>query len=114
MIMSEQPELDFAPRAQADPTAHERHAELLALLTSTGTWHTARQLAQAGFTDRELREIVETDLRGEIFSFPGSPGYKAFAHVTHEEFCRCEALRSQARRMLRRHITYTRRWHNPQ
>jgi len=50
-----------------------------------GQWHRSRELAVHGFNERELRSMVE-DSDGQIFSFPGSPGYKLFDFVTEEEF----------------------------
>ena len=44
---------------------------LLSIL-SDGRWHTARELKVYGFSERELRLLVE-DSEGLIFSFPGSP-----------------------------------------
>jgi hypothetical protein len=73
-------------------------------------WHTARDLKVYGFTDRELRELVEHS-DGRILSFPGSPGYKLFEAATLEEFQQAEALRNQARRMLSRFFRYRKRYH---
>jgi hypothetical protein len=75
-----------------------------------GRWRTAKELKVHGFTDRELRELVENS-DGLIFSFPGSPGYKLFDFVTEDEFGQAAALKHQAESMLRRYARYQRRHH---
>jgi hypothetical protein len=75
-----------------------------------GRWHTARELKVHGFSDRELRELVE-NADGQVFSFPGSPGYKLFEAVTEYEFSQCASLKHQAERMLARYSRYQRRHH---
>jgi hypothetical protein len=95
----------------AEESHEERLAELLAILIEHGGWLTRRDLEARGFAERELRELAEHDADAALFSYPGSPGYKHFDHVTDAEFDRCGALRSQAGRMLRRHMRYQRRWH---
>lgn len=79
-------------------------------LLSDGRWHKRRELEVHGFTDRELRELVENS-DGRIFSFPGSPGYKLFDFVTEEEFSQCASLKHQAERMLARYARYHARHH---
>lgn len=102
--------LDFAaPAANHEQAA--RLGELLMILQEHRGWLTRRELEGRGFSDRELRALAECDADAAIFSFPGSPGYKHFDHVTDAEFDRCQALRSQARRMIHRHLRYQRRWH---
>ena len=105
-----QPELQFEPVIPAQEP-HSRLAELIHVLQACGTWITARKLKEAGFTERELREIVESDSDGYIFSFPGSPGYKLFTLVTDAEFDHCISLRNQGKKMVRRWVNYQRRWH---
>jgi hypothetical protein len=78
---------------------------------SDGRWHTAKELKVHGFTDRELRMVVEEDQAGDIFSFPGSPGYKLWKFVTEEEFLQSKALLNQGRAMIRRWLRYQRRHH---
>lgn len=92
------------------PDLAARTADLIDALRGQG-WRMARDLYADGFTDRELREIVQHDDRGQIFSFPGSPGYKLFDDVTEAEFDRCIALKNQGEKMIRRWSTYHRRHH---
>ena len=87
----------------------DRLAGLLAILGDR-RWHTARELKIHGFTDRELRLLVEHS-DGRILSYPGSPGYKLFEAATLDEYQAAEALRNQARRMLCRFFRYRRRYH---
>lgn len=84
-------------------------ARLISILRD-GQWHRSRELAVYGFNERELRMLVE-DSDGQIFSFPGSPGYKLFDFVTEEEFQQCASLKHQAERMLSRYARYQRRHH---
>ncbi len=106
-----QPELDFeaapAPAGDLEP----RLCALLDVLQEAGTWQTRRQLEARGFGERELRELVEYDAEGRVFSYPGSPGYKLFDHVTDKEFDRCVSLKSQGKKMLHRYVVYQGRWH---
>jgi hypothetical protein len=95
-------------RKYVDETGQQL-AYLLSILRDA-KWHTAKELKVYGFTDRELRELVENS-DGKVFSFPGSPGYKLFDFVTEDEFLQSEALRNQARSMLRRYARYRRRHH---
>ncbi len=92
------------------PDLAARTADLMAALRGNG-WQTARQLEALGFGDRELREIVQNDDSGQIFSFPGSPGYKLFADVTEAEFDRCIALKNQGEKMIGRFMVYQRNHH---
>jgi hypothetical protein len=96
-------------RAGGRFTSPERSDYLLSILRD-GRWHTARELKVYGFSDRELRELVE-NADGQVFSFPGSPGYKLFDSVTEEEFGQCASLKHQAEAMLRRYSRYQRRHH---
>jgi hypothetical protein len=105
--MTQQLDLEFDARKQELDT---RLQDLINALRGNG-WQTAAQLRSRGFTDRELRELVEHDERGEVLSFPGSPGYKRFDEATIPEIERAIALKNQARRMLVRHIRYQRRRH---
>jgi len=109
--MIAQPELDFTAR-QADKAAdlEARASDLIATLRGRG-WVTARDLRAEGFTDRELRDIVEHDESGGILSFPGSPGYRLFDEATIPEIERSASLKNQARGMLRRFVRYQRRLH---
>lgn len=104
--MTAQLDLDFAKREELDA----RLSLLIETLRRNG-WMTAAQLRGRGFTDRELRDLVEHDEAGEVLSFPGSPGYKLFDEATLPEIERAIALKNQARRMLRRHIRYQNRRH---
>lgn len=104
--MSGQLQLDFVAREALDA----RLAELIKALRGNG-WMTAAQLRERGFSDRELRDLVEHDEAGQVLSFPGSPGYKLFDEAPIPEIERTVALKSQARRMLRRFIRYQRRRH---
>ena len=96
-------------RAGGRFTSPERSNYLLSILRD-GRWHTAKELKVHGFSDRELRELVEKS-DGQIFSFPGSPGYKLFDFVTEDEFGQAAALKHQAESMLRRYARYQRRHH---
>ena len=104
-------QLHFQLRPSADP-AHIaiRLATLRATLRGQG-WLTARQLADLGYSDRELRQLVEHDATGDILSYPGSPGYKLFTDASVEEIARTQSLRSQGRAMLSRYLRYQRRLH---
>lgn len=88
-----------------------RLAEFLNVLRAEPRWFTSSELKAQGWTDRELRIIAEEDVFADIFSHPGSPGYKAFEHVTEEEFTRCQALRNQGKKMIRRYLRYYNRRH---
>lgn len=88
----------------------QNRLSLLVGVLRDGLWHTARELKVHGFSDRELRLLVE-DSDGQIFSFPGSPGYKLFDFVTEEEFGQCSSLKHQAERMLARYSRYHTRHH---
>lgn len=104
-------QLEFClPRAidPADLAAAKR--ALVEVLQGRG-WMTSKQLAELGFNDRVLRLIAESDEAGEILSFPGSPGYRLFDEATLAEIDKVEALRSQAKGMLRRFVRYQRRRH---
>lgn len=104
--MTAQLDLDFTKRQELDA----RLGELIRALRGRG-WLTAAQLRDQGFTDRELRDLVEHDEAGQVLSFPGSPGYKLFDESPIPEIERSIALKNQARRMLRRFIRYQRRRH---
>jgi len=97
----------FRPRV--DVSGSSDMAALQGVLLD-GRWHTARELAVHGFTDRQLRELVEHS-DGRVFAFPGSPGYKLFDFVTEEEFQQCASLKHQAERMLARYSRYQARHH---
>jgi hypothetical protein len=101
-------------RRSPPPLPPGRMRDLVAILDKNGGWMTRRQLEGEGFTERELRELAENDnaIPPLLFSYPGSPGYKLFRKVTHEEFARCISLRNQGRVMTRRWIRYQRGWHN--
>lgn len=104
--MTAQLDLDFEKAAEREA----RLNELINELRGNG-WMTAAQLRKVGFTDRELRELVEHDEQGQVLSFPGSPGYKLFDESPIPEIERSVALKNQARRMLRRFVRYQRRRH---
>lgn len=103
--MNEQLTFEEALRQQ------DRLGELLTVLRAADRWMTRKELEKHGFGERELRELAECDDEARIFSYPGSPGYKAFDLVTVEEFQRCVALRHSAAKLARRFIRYQRRWH---
>ena len=92
------------------PDLAARTADLVDALRGRG-WLKSGDLFERGFTDRELREIVQHDASGQIFSFPGSPGYKLFDDVTEAEFDRCIALKNQGEKMIHRWSVYQRRHH---
>ena len=87
----------------------EQLNNLLSVLRD-GEWHTARDLKVYGFSDRELRDLVENS-EGRILSFPGSPGYKSFDHATIDEIEQSKALLNQGRAMIRRFLRYKKRYH---
>jgi hypothetical protein len=87
-----------------------RLAELIRALKGQG-WVKAARLRELGFSDRELRLLVEHDEAGDVLSFPGSPGYKLYEEATIEEIGRCVALKNQSRGMMRRFVRYWRRLH---
>jgi hypothetical protein len=109
--MTAQLDLDYERKAPPQPIG--RMADLVKVLSEHGGWMTRRQLEEKGFTDRELRVLAENDttVPPTLFSYPGSPGYKLFRKVTHEEFARCISLRNQGRVMTKRWIRYQRGWH---
>ena len=111
--MSEQLQFDLT-KAPKRPFVSNRLEELIAILEGSGRWMKRSELQQLGFTDRELRELAEIDATEEIFSYPGSPGYKAHKFVTEEEFKGCSSLRSQGKKMIHRFIRYWRRRHKGQ
>src|ERR1043165_7599440 len=100
----------FAGERPADSPTFLADRNLLLRILGDAQWHTARELKVHGFTDRELRELVENS-DGQIFSFPGSPGYKLFDFVTEDEFQQCSSLKHQAERMLARYSRYQARHH---
>ena len=109
--MISHPEFDFnAQHADEAAALESRASDLITALTGRG-WTTSKQLHTEGFTDRELRTIVEHDESGSILSFPGSPGYKLFDEATLPEIERSIALKNQARGMLRRFVRYQCRRH---
>jgi hypothetical protein len=107
--MSTQLDLDFADRPASE--TEDRLRKLIGVLQISGRWETRRELERLGFSERELRELVEQDREGRVFSYPGSPGYKLFDLVTDAEFDRCTSLRSQGEKMVNRFVIYQRRWH---
>jgi len=93
-----------------------RLKELVETLRGRG-WMTSAQLKRDGFNERELRELVEfqtKERRAVVFSYPGSPGYKAFHDVTLEEFIACTSLKTQGEKMIDRYMLYMRNYHRPQ
>lgn len=108
--MSVQLDLDFTAAPPSSET-EDRLRTLLDVLRVGGGWNTRRELEVLGFGERELRELVEADREGRVFSYPGSPGYKLFDLVTDEEFDRCGSLKSQGEKMVNRFMIYQRRWH---
>lgn len=106
-------QLCFQLTTPTGPDLAARTADLTDALRGKG-WVKSRDLLEAGFTDRELREIVQHDDNGHIFSFPGSPGYKLFEDVTEAEFDRCIALKNQGEKMISRFVVYHRNHHRRQ
>ena len=108
-----QSEFNFRGKSPEERAAiiSKRRDRLIEILRSAGDWVCAKTLRGHGFTERELRIIVENDTTAEILSYPGSPGYKLSENATAIEFKRCLSLRSQARNMLRRFARYQRRFH---
>ena len=109
-------QLELTEQAPAVPLPIGRMGDLVKVLVANGGargWMTRRQLQEHGFTERELRELAENDntIPPTLFSYPGSPGYKLFRLVTHEEFKHCISLRRQGDLMRRRWIRYQRGWH---
>jgi hypothetical protein len=108
--MPEQLQFDLAHGRQR-PFVSARLDELIAILEESRRWMKRSELQGLGFSERELRELAEIDVTGEIFSYPGSPGYKAYIYVTEKEFTPCRALHSQGKKMVHRFIRYWRRRH---
>lgn len=108
--MIEQAELSFS--SASDPALDQRLAELLGVLRDWAGWITRRELEVFGFGERELRVLAEYDREARIFSYPSSPGYKHFDHVTEAEFDKCIALKTAGTKMLARYTHYLRRWHD--
>jgi hypothetical protein len=90
-------------------TADAQLNHLLSVLADA-RWHTARELKVYGFSDRALRALVENS-RGQVLSFPGSPGYKLFSAATIAEINQSKALLNQGRAMIRRFLRYKKRFH---
>ena len=88
----------------------DRQLEYLLSILRDGRWDTAKELKVYGFSDRELRDLVENS-DGQILSFPGSPGYKLFDHVTIDEIEQAKALLNQGRAMIRRFLRYRKPYH---
>ena len=107
-MSDQQPELDFSRHTLVEDVLAARLLELMSAL-GDGEWHNARGLSELGFVDRELRVLVEHSA-GQIFSYPGSPGYKLLASTTHEEFQRATALLNQGKKMIHRFVEYKRAW----
>jgi hypothetical protein len=109
--VNEEPELDLFSAHPAVILDAGRLGELLAVLREAKGWMTRRKLEVLGFDERELRELGELDTESEIFSYPGSPGYKLFEYVEEREFDRAISLKTQSRKMLRKWLRFQRRWH---
>jgi len=88
----------------------DRQLEYLLSILRDGRWHTAKELKVYGFSDRELRDLVENS-DGQILSFPGAPGYKLFDHVTIDEIEQAKALLNQGQAMIRRFLRYRKPYH---
>ncbi len=98
----------FKPR-KSDPA--QDAAEMERVMASGG-WRQAdffRSVFQ--WTDRRIRAAAEAS-EGRIMSYPGSPGYKLTSKATPEEMQHAEqALRAQARKMIRRSMQIAKKWH---
>jgi hypothetical protein len=108
--MIEQAAFDFtAPPAPAPVGEVET---LLAHLSSTPGFHTAKQLSSAlGLSDRKIRQLAEA-ADGLIVSGPGSPGYCHLYHCDPETIGHITATQiSQARQMIRRALRTRNRAH---
>jgi hypothetical protein len=97
------------PLFQSKAAADARLEALKNVLRGQG-WLTARVLKVRGFSDRELRDLVEHS-EGQVLSFPGSPGYKLFDEATVDEISKSKALFNQGRSMVKRWLRYQRRLH---
>lgn len=86
----------------------ERVQELRVALAD-GQWHTARQLAEQGFDDRELRQIRQ-EAREDFVT--GNRGYKLARFCTAEEFAECLGRHeSQVREMQLTIVALQRSYH---
>jgi hypothetical protein len=97
------PDLPFGEIAEDDP-----NLPWLILTLGHGQWMTAEQLLHAAAKPateanrRWLRALANAS-NGEVFSGPGSPGYKLTREMTHEEYHHHRnAMRHQAAEMIRR------------
>ena len=97
------------PLFRSQLAADQQLNHLLSILADA-RWHTAKELKIYGFSDRELRILVE-NADGQILSFPGSPGYKLFTAATIDEIEQSKALLNQGRAMIRRFLRYKKRFH---
>ena len=100
----------LADRSKMNALGQKQPLGYLISILRDARWHTAKELKTYGFDERQLRELVENS-EGQIFSFPGSPGYKSFDYVTEDEFQQAKALLNQGRAMIRRWLRYCRRHH---
>ena len=82
--MTTQADLFLGVPARFAHLVHADRTDYLLSILRDGRWHTAKELRVYGFSDRELRELVENS-QGQILSFPGSPGYKLFELATIDE-----------------------------
>jgi hypothetical protein len=110
MITSDLPLFRIRQQVKRAVTECGQRLEYLLSILSDGRWHTAKELRAHGFRERELRDLVEHS-EGQILSFPGSPGYKAFDHATIDEIDQSKALLNQGRAMIRRFLRYKKRFH---
>ena len=106
--MATETQLDiFAPRDKAPRATSCDVARLVALLRGRG-WVRAADLVKldAEMDDRWVRAIAEVS-KGQILSWPGSPGFRLYAEATNEERDHADAaLTSQTERMLSRREDY--------
>jgi hypothetical protein len=98
--MNEQLELDSYRPPETDPDDVSR---LVALLSASGTWLTAREITeQLGWSDRKTRDLASHS-SGQIIS--GNSGYKHTRHATPEELGEFYGrMVSQGKQMIQRAI----------
>lgn len=106
--MTEQLELDSYRPPQTDADEVSR---LIALLSASGTWLTAREITeQLGWSDRKTRDLASHS-DGLIIS--GNSGYKHTRHATPEELGEFYGrLVNQAKHMIQRAVKAKRVHHS--
>lgn len=106
-------QLQLSVRTPAPAVSPDEVATLVRVLAEGEGWLTAAEIAlkAPGMTDRKVRAVAAAAMP-QIVSYPGSPGYRLFAHCTLEEINHCiDAFQSQGRDMFKRATLYLQAYH---